>query len=1326
MEGFLTNSQIGNYRILSLIGKGGMGEVYKAQHVHLETLAAIKILMKTEDTDIRLVESFLREARTAAQIRHNNIVEVYDVGETEDFWYLTMEYVPGIDCAKLIRTHKIIPLADAIKIAKEAALGLQAVHEKGLVHRDIKPHNLYITKQLVVKVGDFGLVQYQKTVQELSNKIAGTPAYMAPEQVMDVKKIGPTTDIYSLGATFYQMITGQQLYQGKSSHEILFALFRGEEFPSCRDLVPDIPEELDRIIRKMIEREPYQRYQSMKDFIQDLEDFERLWQPEPGLVISQGESLLTETEIQIISESATQPSTSISSLDNNPSRSNIATREQKIICLPKNISMIDISQVTDSLDRGGTEEMTTNDASASSTSSLARLTPVTSFRVPPPFLQKKGTAEITFDERAAKQNVSAEVTFDERLRDVTEERKSPLVSQATGLYLKPELRSKSKFSWFWIGGICFLILLGIIIFIMAQPSSKITLQVIATVNQQGEVRTEFEVNEPIFLLLIFQCEGKITPFLAEIKGSGLETFQRIISPIAGQNRHDEKIPIKVLQSKPGTYDIKVTYKSSNVFTKNINFTLIPQQFDLNVHEIYLTNETGKVSQEFFQGEKILLFFKWDIISRMSLTSPLMLDISGDINLQQILLAKPTANDYTQQIQIPRIQTLGLRTIHIRLSLEDKFYEKKLEFSIKKRVTLEISSVKIVDATGIACENFDYSSEAYLALEWKQEKEEYDFLKIEFHGDKIRDSQQKVPVTNQQALIPIIPLQKEAGKYLVNVLVHKGENLLFSQALSWEWKKPEPKIILESFILCDAQSRQKTEFAFGDPIYGKIQWQGQETYIAPIHLKIICQELMIKPLEKELPKMSGEKQEILIPLTLRSQPGTYLIQAILTLGEISSQRQVTLKISNPELAMIEIHPKNPKIKQNNLLQFNVIGYTKDFQKLNFTPIWQATGGSIKEDGTYIAGKISGIYQVKVRDIKTNIEAQTNVEIMSSLSKIIIEPSELKSIQPRETIILRVQGYSSNGSKIDFIPQWTAIGGNLVIAQNPYEATYIAGQELGQFYISVKDQETGIYTNLTCNISLNGWFGESLLDGMARGQQIGEYIYQKDNSIMVYVPSDYNIQQGFYIDKYELSVEQFNNFVQATNYITSAERAEYTTEWDGMKYPRVPKNWKNLQSLGSQYPVIYISPDDILTYTKWSGKRIPNYNQWVRAAGRSQKIPNWDSGIPVQLKENPLPARKYPWGDQSAFKKSNIAVPSWTRRGDDGFEFLAPIDSFPQGISPFGCFNMAGNVYEYTSEPYFIGGAWCYGEEECTLNQVRKVERIITGNNYVGVRFIVNRP
>ena len=212
--------QLGEYELLAKLGEGGMGSVYKACQVRLGKTVALKVLPKDRTSDARAVARFEREMKAIGQLSHANIVQAVDARDIDSTTVLVMEYVDGLDLAKITKAVAPIGIADACELVRQTAVGLQYIHENGLVHRDIKPSNLMLTRQGQVKILDLGLAlldPHQTTGKELtSNGLAmGTPDYIAPEQAGDSHRVDIRADIYSLGCTFYHLLAGRARSAGQ-------------------------------------------------------------------------------------------------------------------------------------------------------------------------------------------------------------------------------------------------------------------------------------------------------------------------------------------------------------------------------------------------------------------------------------------------------------------------------------------------------------------------------------------------------------------------------------------------------------------------------------------------------------------------------------------------------------------------------------------------------------------------------------------------------------------------------------------------------------------------------------------------------------------------------------------------------------------------------------------------------------------------------------------------------------------------------------------------------------------------------------------------------
>ncbi|MCZ6793544.1 MAG: protein kinase [Planctomycetota bacterium] len=264
---------LGGCKLIEKIAAGGMGVVYKAQQLNLNRLVAVKVLSKALSSDESFVRRFIEEARSAAQLSHGNIVHINDVGDYQGIFYFTMEYVDGVNVKKLLQEHPWLPANRSVEIVLQVCYALQHAHSRGIIHRDIKPENIMITRDGTVKLADLGLAKQVATPGADSltqaGSILGTPFYMAPEQAKDFSQVDARSDIYSLGVTLYKMISGKVPFTGRTPIEIMLRVVEGKRAP-LRQLRPDVPPDVERVIDRMMQVHPARRYQAVGELIDDL------------------------------------------------------------------------------------------------------------------------------------------------------------------------------------------------------------------------------------------------------------------------------------------------------------------------------------------------------------------------------------------------------------------------------------------------------------------------------------------------------------------------------------------------------------------------------------------------------------------------------------------------------------------------------------------------------------------------------------------------------------------------------------------------------------------------------------------------------------------------------------------------------------------------------------------------------------------------------------------------------------------------------------------------------------------------------------------------
>jgi hypothetical protein len=264
-------SCLGTFRILEVLGQGGMGMVLRAEDTVLQRTVAIKVMRPEMAANPDSRERFLREARAAAALNHAHVISIHHVGEQDGVPYLVMPLLKGESLAARLKREKVLPVAEIVRIGREAAEGLSAAHERGLVHRDVKPANLWLEGAAgTVKVLDFGLVQRGGAERlTATGAVMGTPAYMAPEQVRG-EKVDARCDLFSLGAVLYEMSTGQQPFKGSDTLALLASLALDEP-AAPQELRPDLPPGLARLIQCLLAKSATERPGSAHDVAEALE-----------------------------------------------------------------------------------------------------------------------------------------------------------------------------------------------------------------------------------------------------------------------------------------------------------------------------------------------------------------------------------------------------------------------------------------------------------------------------------------------------------------------------------------------------------------------------------------------------------------------------------------------------------------------------------------------------------------------------------------------------------------------------------------------------------------------------------------------------------------------------------------------------------------------------------------------------------------------------------------------------------------------------------------------------------------------------------------------
>ena len=275
----LTLTKAGRYEISGELGRGAMGVVYHAKDPVIGRAVAVKTLQLSEQgtgmTRAELLARFQTEARAAGHLAHPNIVVIFDAGEEDGLFFITMELVEGKSLQHMLDAGQMFPIPRMLRIMEQTCSALQFAHERNIVHRDIKPANLMLTPDDTVKITDFGTAKILQfgTVQQTAH-VMGTPSYMSPEQIKG-KVVDGRSDIFSLGVVLYEMVTGEKPFPGQNITTVIYKIVN-EQPAAPRDIDSSIHPGLNSIIMKSLVKEPSERYQTCRELFEDLRNYRSL------------------------------------------------------------------------------------------------------------------------------------------------------------------------------------------------------------------------------------------------------------------------------------------------------------------------------------------------------------------------------------------------------------------------------------------------------------------------------------------------------------------------------------------------------------------------------------------------------------------------------------------------------------------------------------------------------------------------------------------------------------------------------------------------------------------------------------------------------------------------------------------------------------------------------------------------------------------------------------------------------------------------------------------------------------------------------------------
>jgi serine/threonine protein kinase len=292
--------KVGRYELLDRVGKGGMGVVYRGRDTVVGRAVAVKMLVSDIDVSEEARERFYREARSAGQLAHRNIITIYDFGEEQGRAYIVMELLTGQSLSAVLKRGERLPLEQQVEVMARMCEGLAFAHARGIVHRDVKPANLFLTSDGQVKILDFGVARIASSKLTRSGLIVGTPDYMSPEQVMG-KVVDQRSDVFSAGSMFYELACGRRPFGAKKLPQILNNVMGAAPAPLGE---AEAPAPLATIIMKALEKDPAARYQRMVDMLVALTGFLQGWERDTRALAQQAADAYRENERLLAARSA--------------------------------------------------------------------------------------------------------------------------------------------------------------------------------------------------------------------------------------------------------------------------------------------------------------------------------------------------------------------------------------------------------------------------------------------------------------------------------------------------------------------------------------------------------------------------------------------------------------------------------------------------------------------------------------------------------------------------------------------------------------------------------------------------------------------------------------------------------------------------------------------------------------------------------------------------------------------------------------------------------------------------------------------------------------
>lgn len=1347
---------IPGYKMKEVIGAGGIGIVYKAYSERLGQEVAIKILNPEYTDNSIILNRFLREIEITKKLDHPNIVKGMDSGREDDLYYLVLEYVDGSNLAVRVAEGKPLKDKSALAVAVNVTRALYYAWKKGLTHRDIKPENIILTRLGAVKVCDFGLAKLTDVniALTVSGTIVGSPYYISPEQANGSLALDYRSDVYSLGATLYFILTGKVVFDEKTMIAVCNAHLHKTPVPISRYV--STPASLEDLILRMLSKNPEERCASPQDFVNQVsavvKEFKKTGVSQKHLprqqtgVLSPGTSEYDGEAVDVIqkvlkkhgeppqvvlptkirskvSEGTPQAGTSKSSQFQGKIEDAILQH------LLLSLKIMDMSQLSECMSEQVDLQLQGTDKSLAEIivdrghvdreciQNLRNLRDLKGKSLIPGYevvkTTGKGGITIVYLGRSnAGETVALKV-----FAPGTSENSSTIARFIREAQASKRLDHPNIVKAYEVGSVY-----GIYYLVMEYVSGLSLAQIISKIGRLQEKKA-LDILEQIAGALTYAWEQNIIH--RDIKPSNIlsdgETVK--ICDLGLAKALESEIQLTQEGSILGTPH----YMSPEQFQSDKELDFRTDVYSLGVtFYVMLTGSlpftpgttAGLAQAHIGQAPPPLEKFgcevskpAWALLMKMLAKEPLKRCREKGELLEDIQRVRHGKYPQNTSAPLPILKIIAVTALLAVLAAASFLLIPVLRRG-QDHLDQELSLL-------IAAQQYRQAKDKILGSDFDIERKRHWLAVIQVEETKKAKAEiialigagERQTAKNRLLQVDFSPAdKKDLSDLLQQAEIRQGKSEIMSLIADKKFQQAQGRIeraelsAEESRDVLDALRRAKEEM---------------KDQLAVLMSEREYRQARKKILEADL--SAEEKKAILDALQQQEAAETKITisRVVPEDGAKVAAEQVmlsgTIECSGLDCVLVNERKSRVAKTGDNLWRFEIeVPLTAGYNRIGIATL-------------LLSGYEEKREHILWREVPDERPPQLTLTEPDGVSpgcrKKFSRPSFL--LKGYATDDGRVRGVDVNGKSVPVLAQDDKIFFETMISLKEGE------QEIA---ISAKDHNgnEGRYV-FHAYLKPQGWFGENMPDGMGRGERHGEYVWDRDQSIMVYVPEGEFYAPGrenpqktytpaYYIDKFETTWEQYDRF---------CEKAKYP--------PARKPSW----SANQLHPVVNVSPEDAQAYARYVGKQLPTVAQWVKAARGALRIPDFESGKrPIPFKKNPEPLRIYPWGSdapnalfsgEKVYRCNYCADDSFLGQASDGYGYTARIGDFARWPSPYGCCDMAGNVMEicrdfYTEDPHYkgthrvkMGGGYPSLAEQCAITVLDKIVND-RGESQTGFRLV----